>query len=81
MKIGLALAGGGVKGAGHIGVIKALEENGIEHESDFTSSGANTYGKGWTLLREQFWYMISKIRNINANIVLVSHDAEKEEKG
>lgn len=30
MKIGLALAGGGVKGAGHIGVIKALKENGIE---------------------------------------------------
>ena len=30
MKIGLALAGGGVKGAGHIGVIKALEDNGIE---------------------------------------------------
>lgn len=32
MKIGLALAGGGVKGAGHIGAIKALEENGIEIE-------------------------------------------------
>lgn len=32
MKIGLALAGGGVKGAGHIGVIKALQENGIEVE-------------------------------------------------
>lgn len=30
MKIGLALAGGGVKGAGHLGVIKALKENGIE---------------------------------------------------
>lgn len=30
MKIGLALAGGGVKGAGHIGAIKALQENGIE---------------------------------------------------
>lgn len=30
MKIGLALGGGGVKGAGHIGVIKALQENGIE---------------------------------------------------
>lgn len=30
MKIGLALAGGGVKGAAHIGVIKALQENGIE---------------------------------------------------
>ena len=30
MGIGLALAGGGVKGAGHIGAIKALEENGID---------------------------------------------------
>ena len=30
MKIGLALAGGGIKGAGHIGAIKALKENGIE---------------------------------------------------
>ena len=30
MKIGLALAGGGVKGASHIGAIKALQENGIE---------------------------------------------------
>ena len=30
MKIGLALAGGGAKGAAHIGIIKALEENGIK---------------------------------------------------
>lgn len=30
MKIGLALAGGGVKGAGHIGAIEALEEKGIK---------------------------------------------------
>lgn len=30
MKLGLALAGGGVKGAAHIGVIKALEENNIK---------------------------------------------------
>lgn len=30
MKLGLVLAGGGVKGAAHIGVIKALEENGIK---------------------------------------------------
>lgn len=29
MKIGFALAGGGVKGAAHLGVIKALEEEGI----------------------------------------------------
>lgn len=30
MKIGLALSGGGAKGAAHIGVLKALEEEGIE---------------------------------------------------
>lgn len=30
MKLGLALSGGGVRGAAHIGVIKALEENGIQ---------------------------------------------------
>lgn len=30
MKVGLALAGGGIRGAAHIGAIKALEENGIK---------------------------------------------------
>lgn len=29
MKLGLALSGGGAKGGAHIGVIQALEENGI----------------------------------------------------
>lgn len=29
MKLGLCLAGGGVKGAAHIGVLKALEEEKI----------------------------------------------------
>lgn len=56
-----------------------LINNDIEHESDFTSDGA--WGKGWTLLREQFWYMISKVRNIDANVVLISHDSETEVKG
>lgn len=31
-KMGLCLAGGGVKGASHIGAIKALEENNIEFD-------------------------------------------------
>lgn len=30
MELGLCLAGGGVKGAAHIGAIKALEENKIK---------------------------------------------------
>ncbi|WCO02899.1 patatin-like phospholipase family protein [Psychroserpens ponticola] len=53
MNIGLVLSGGGVRGAAHIGVIKALEENGIfpTHVSG-TSSGAivgalYAYGYDW----------------------------------
>lgn len=52
MKIGLALSGGGVKGAAHIGVIQALEENGIK---PYTISGASSgsivaalYAMGYT---------------------------------
>lgn len=41
MKIGLALSGGGIRGAAHIGAIKALEENGISIEAiGGTSSGS-----------------------------------------
>lgn len=41
MKIGLALSGGGVRGAAHIGVLKALEENGIfPHVMSGTSVGS-----------------------------------------
>lgn len=56
-----------------------LNNNNISHESDYETTGA--YGKGWTLLREQFWYMISKVRNVDAHLVMISHDAESEVKG
>ena len=52
MKIGLALAGGGVKGAAHIGAIKALEENNIKFSAMAgTSIGsvvASLYSMGYT---------------------------------
>jgi len=52
MKFGLALAGGGVKGAAHIGVLKALEEEGIKiNYIGGTSSGsivAALYAVGFT---------------------------------
>ena len=32
MKIGLALSGGGIRGAAHIGAIKALEEVGLKDQ-------------------------------------------------
>lgn len=52
MSLGLCLSGGGVKGAAHIGVIKALEEENIK--PDFisgTSSGsivATLYAVGYS---------------------------------
>ena len=52
MKIGLALAGGGIKGAGHIGAIKALEENGIKIEyiggTSIGSLVASLYAMGYS---------------------------------
>jgi len=41
MKLGLSLAGGGVKGAAHIGVLKAFEEMNIKPKFiSGTSSGS-----------------------------------------
>ncbi len=41
MKIGLCLSGGGARGAAHVGVIRALQENGIDiHAVSGTSAGA-----------------------------------------
>lgn len=41
MKLGLSLAGGGVKGAAHIGVLKAFEEKNIHIDYiSGTSSGS-----------------------------------------
>lgn len=52
MKVALALAGGGVKGAAHIGMIQALQEEGIEITSmSGTSIGsivAALYALGYT---------------------------------
>src|SRR5574344_1534954 len=51
MKVGLALAGGGIRGIAHAGAIKALEENGIEiNVIGGTSSGsliASLYAIGY----------------------------------
>lgn len=53
MKLGVALSGGGVKGAAHIGVLRALEENGIKPDCiGGTSSGsivAVLYAMGYTV--------------------------------
>ena len=52
MKVGLALSGGGIRGAAHIGAIKALEENGVKIDAIAgTSAGsmvAVLYGMGYT---------------------------------
>lgn len=52
MKLGLCFSGGGVKGAAHIGVLKALEENNVKIDYiGGTSSGsivATLYASGFT---------------------------------
>ena len=52
MKIGLALSGGGIRGAAHVGAIKALEENGIKIDAVAgTSAGSIVtalYAMGYT---------------------------------
>jgi len=66
-KVGLVLSGGGAKGAAHIGVIKALEENNIPIDYVAgTSIGAiigSLYAMGYTpdemlalILSEEFGY-------------------------
>lgn len=66
-KVGLVLSGGGAKGAAHIGVIKAFEENGIPIDYiTGTSAGAivgSLYAMGYTpeemvalMLSEEFGY-------------------------
>ncbi len=72
MKVGLALAGGGVKGAAHIGVIKALEENGIKiEEIAGTSIGsivASLYAMGYSTdkMLEIFRYFSKEIMKTDA---------------
>ena len=52
MKVGLSLAGGGIRGIAHVGVLKALEENNIEIEAIAgTSAGsiiATLYAMGYS---------------------------------
>lgn len=66
-KVGLVLSGGGAKGAAHIGVIKALEENGVPIDYvTGTSAGAivgSLYAMGYTpeemldlMLSDRFGY-------------------------
>ena len=69
MKLGLALAGGGVKGAAHIGVIKALEENGIEIDAVAgTSIGsivAALYSMGYSTEK-----MLEILKNLKGNALI-----------
>lgn len=62
MELGLCLAGGGVKGAAHIGVLKAFEENNIDFKYiSGTSSGsivATLYAVGYD--SDEIYYLFKK---------------------
>lgn len=70
MKIGLALAGGGMQGVAHIGVLKALEELGIRPDYiSGTSSGsmfAAMYAMGFTL--EEMFELVNKNYTMLINV-------------
>lgn len=76
MKIGLALAGGGIRGIAHAGVLKALEDNNIEVEAiGGTSAGsivASLYAIGY---KPYYIYILFKryakqIVNINSSPII-----------
>lgn len=62
MSLGLVLSGGGVKGAAHIGVLKALEEEGIKISGiTGTSSGsivASLYASGYSA--DEIYYIFKR---------------------
>ena len=71
MKIGLALSGGGVRGAAHVGAIKALEENGIKIDAvGGTSAGSIVgalYAMGYTTdeMYKLFMYFAKSVMAIS----------------
>lgn len=83
MKIGIAMSGGGVKGATHIGIIKALEENGFDIEFvGGTSSGsivASLYAMGYDTseMLKIFEYFSKSILETNPRYILSSIRANK----
>ena len=83
MKIGLALSGGGVRGAAHIGAIKALQENGIEIQGvSGTSAGsivAALYALGYTTdeMINFFRYFAKSVMGISPKFLFNSMREEK----
>ena len=83
MKIGLALAGGGVKGAAHIGVIKALKENGIEIDmvagTSIGSIVASLLAMGYTTseMLELFKYSSKEIMKTDAKHIAENFKSSK----
>ena len=71
-KISLCLAGGGIKGVAHIGVLKVLEEENIEIEYiGGTSSGSivsSLYAAGFSA--DEIYYIFKKIKYANLKNIL-----------
>ncbi len=71
--VGLVLSGGGSKGAAHIGVIKALEENHIPiHYIAGTSIGAiigGLYASGWTVEEMEAFFLDPNFQKMADGII------------
>ena len=55
MKIGLALGGGGARGAAHIGVLQVLHDRGLRFDHIAGSSAGSTIGAMYAATQDPYW--------------------------
>ncbi len=55
MRIGLALGGGGARGAAHIGVLQVLQDHGLQFDHIAGSSAGATIGAMYAATRDAYW--------------------------
>ena len=83
MKLGLALAGGGIRGAAHIGALKALEENKPIRQLDLTEEEKKAV-KSYSFLTEKPIIYLANIKESelgnpdNEYVLKVKEYAERE---
>ena len=79
MGIGIAFAGGGIRGIAHVGVLKALEENNIKIEAvGGTSAGsivAALYAMGY-----KPYYIYVLFKKYAQDIIRLANEIAKSEK-
>lgn len=72
MKIGIALAGGGARGAAHVGILQALEENGIKADI-YTGTSAGAIVASAKALGYTNRQMVELLKQINGSLLDIDY--------